>query len=77
MAKTAKTSEGSKVHFISTPDNFKTAHGSVLPKLQGVQNESFFQRLTILRPPVGSVFRDLSFTDGPGFFWDDFGVTLG
>ena len=42
-----------------------------------MDHDGFFQRLTILRPPVGSVFRDLSFKKGPGLFWDDFGMTLG
>ena len=75
----------------STSDKFKTAwddsfsratiqrrsHGSVCPKLQGVPNEPSVQHLTILRPPVGSVFQDLSFKGSPSLLFDHFGITLG
>ena len=60
------------------PDIVRILSGrSNITKLQRGQNWTYIQRLTISRPPMGTVFRALSFSHGPRpFFGSEITIKL-
>ena len=46
-------------------------------KTSGCSKRVFFSTPDKFETACGVSFRDLSFKEGPGLFWDDFGMTLG